>query len=160
MYSCAVNEAELGVQWVQLLKLKYTFLLAPFGHWNSASTKQHVLRHQTMHPLWCRLSLNPVPPSVLHQEADPDGISEEKGPQCIVIRNFHPTSSCRRNKYLVSWIGYPTSENSWVDESDIHTPELLEEYRLSKAWTLWYIRLHYLHSNYVQMHTATTHLHS
>ena len=32
VYSCAVNEAELGVQRVQLLKLKYMFLLAPFGH--------------------------------------------------------------------------------------------------------------------------------
>ena len=28
VYSCTVNEAELGVQQVQLLKLEYTFLLA------------------------------------------------------------------------------------------------------------------------------------
>ena len=39
----------------------------------------------------------------------------------------------RKKQYLVSWVGYPASENSWVDESDIHAPELLEEYRLSKA---------------------------
>ena len=31
VYSCIVNEAELGVQQVQLLKLKYTFLLASLG---------------------------------------------------------------------------------------------------------------------------------
>ena len=31
VYSCVVNKAELGVQQVQLLKLEYTFLLAPLG---------------------------------------------------------------------------------------------------------------------------------
>ena len=39
----------------------------------------------------------------------------------------------RKRQYLVKWLGYPTSENSWVDEADLHTPELLEEYCLSKA---------------------------
>ena len=39
----------------------------------------------------------------------------------------------RKKQYLVSWVGYPTSENSWVDESDLHAPELLEEFCLSRA---------------------------
>jgi hypothetical protein len=41
----------------------------------------------------------------------------------------------RRHKqqYLVRWLGYPASENSWVNAEDLHSPELLAEYRLSKA---------------------------
>jgi len=39
----------------------------------------------------------------------------------------------RKKQYLIKWIGYPTSENSWVDEKDLHSPELLEDYRRSKA---------------------------
>ena len=44
----------------------------------------------------------------------------------------------RKKQYLVSWIGYPASENSWVNESDLHALKLLQEYRLSKAWPLEY----------------------
>jgi hypothetical protein len=39
----------------------------------------------------------------------------------------------RKRQYLVKWKGYPASENSWVDEQDLHSDELLAEYRLSKA---------------------------
>jgi hypothetical protein len=42
-------------------------------------------------------------------------------------------SYSRKQQYLVRWLGYPTSENSWVDAKDLHSPELLAEYRLSKA---------------------------
>ena len=30
-------------------------------------------------------------------------------------------------KYLIKWKGYPTSDNSWVKEEDIHMPELIVE---------------------------------
>ena len=39
----------------------------------------------------------------------------------------------RKKQYLVKWLGYPESENSWVNETDLHSPELLAEYRLSRA---------------------------
>jgi hypothetical protein len=39
----------------------------------------------------------------------------------------------RKRQYLIKWKGYPASENSWVDEKDLHSPELLEDYRRSKA---------------------------
>jgi hypothetical protein len=41
-------------------------------------------------------------------------------------------TSRRKKQYLVKWAGYPTLENSWVNEKDLHSPELLEEYRQSK----------------------------
>ena len=39
----------------------------------------------------------------------------------------------RKRQYLVKWTGYPASENSWVNAKDLHSPELLEEFRLSKT---------------------------
>jgi Chromo (CHRromatin Organisation MOdifier) domain len=39
----------------------------------------------------------------------------------------------RKRQYLIEWKGYPASENSWVNEKDLHFPELLEDYRRSKA---------------------------
>lgn len=39
----------------------------------------------------------------------------------------------RKKQFLVKWKGYPSSENSWVNEQDLNAPELLEEYRLSQA---------------------------
>jgi hypothetical protein len=41
------------------------------------------------------------------------------------------TGRKRKKQYLVKWKGYPMSENSWVDEKDLHAPTLLQEY-LSK----------------------------
>ena len=40
----------------------------------------------------------------------------------------------RRHKrqYLIKWKGYPASKNSWVDEQDLHSDELLAAHRLSK----------------------------
>ena len=41
--------------------------------------------------------------------------------------------NCQKKQYLVKWTGYPAFENSWVNEKDLHSPELLEEFRLSKT---------------------------
>ena len=38
----------------------------------------------------------------------------------------------QKKQYLVSWQGYPASNNEWVNAKDIHAPELLEEYLHSK----------------------------
>jgi chromodomain-containing protein len=36
-------------------------------------------------------------------------------------------------QYFAKWKGYAQSENSWVNEKDLHTSDLLEEYLTSKA---------------------------
>jgi hypothetical protein len=33
-----------------------------------------------------------------------------------------------RRKYLVHWLGYPASDDQWVDADDLHAPELLDPY--------------------------------
>jgi hypothetical protein len=44
----------------------------------------------------------------------------------------HCTYKCKK-QYLVKWVGYPASENSWVFEADLHAPELLADYQCSLA---------------------------
>ena len=39
----------------------------------------------------------------------------------------------RKRQYLVKWLGYPASDNTWVYEKDLHSPELLEEYQRSRG---------------------------
>jgi len=39
----------------------------------------------------------------------------------------------RKRQYLVKWLGYPVSENSWVNMKDLHSPKLLAEYLRLKA---------------------------
>ena len=34
----------------------------------------------------------------------------------------------RQVQYLVSWKGYPASENSWVAHQDLNAPKLLKEF--------------------------------
>ena len=63
----------------------------------------------------------------------PELIDGKKEYEIKEIIDQHTDKQRRKNQYLVSWVEYPTSENSWVDELDIHTPELLDEYCLSKA---------------------------
>jgi hypothetical protein len=40
---------------------------------------------------------------------------------------------CKKKQYLVKWLEYPASDNSWVNAKDLNAPQLLKEYHLSKA---------------------------
>jgi len=33
-----------------------------------------------------------------------------------------------QQEYVVHWLGYPDSDNAWVREIEMHTPDLLREY--------------------------------
>jgi chromodomain-containing protein/p58 integrase-like protein len=46
---------------------------------------------------------------------------------CIKLR------TCNLKQYFVKWKGYAQSENSWVNEKDLHASDLLEEYLAFKA---------------------------
>ena len=39
----------------------------------------------------------------------------------------------RKLQYLVHWKGYPSADDSWVDEKDVHAPELLEAFNSHSA---------------------------
>ena len=38
-------------------------------------------------------------------------------------------------QYLIKWKGYPTSDNSWEKEEDVHMPELITEFKQRKNKT-------------------------
>jgi Chromo (CHRromatin Organisation MOdifier) domain len=63
----------------------------------------------------------------------PELIDGEKEYKIEDIIDDRYNQSKRKRQYLVKWIGYPASENSWVNKQDLHSDELLADYRLSKA---------------------------
>jgi len=60
------------------------------------------------------------PPPVIDQ-----GKEEYKINSIISDRSFGRN---RKKQYLVHWKGYPSSDDSWVNHEDLHTPEILQEY--------------------------------
>jgi Chromo (CHRromatin Organisation MOdifier) domain len=40
----------------------------------------------------------------------------------------HRSGRHRKLQYLVKWLGYPSSENSWQDATDVHAPDLVREF--------------------------------
>ena len=52
---------------------------------------------------------------------------EEYEVESLIKDRYHKRR--RKRQYLVKWKGYPASDNSWVDEQDLHSDELLAEYR-------------------------------
>ena len=49
-----------------------------------------------------------------------------------IINSCH-TGHNKKLQYLVRWKGYPSSDDSWVDEKDMHTPELIQDYLSTQA---------------------------
>ena len=61
-----------------------------------------------------------------------DGEEEYKVEDIITHR-----TSRRKKQYLVKWVGYPSSENSWVNEADMNAPQLLYNYNAGSAMRAW-----------------------
>ena len=62
----------------------------------------------------------------------PELIDGEEEYEVEEIVNHHIKGQNKKLQYLVKWKGYQSSKNSWVNESDLHAPELLEEYCISR----------------------------
>ena len=54
-----------------------------------------------------------------------DGQEEYEVNEIVAERRHGCKHQCQ---YLVSWKGYPGSDNSWVNEEDLHASELLQEF--------------------------------
>jgi hypothetical protein len=62
----------------------------------------------------------------------PDLIEGEEEYEVESIRDMRMTRGQKR-QYLVHWKGYPVSDDSWVDERDMNTPILIQEYNSATA---------------------------
>ena len=68
-----------------------------------------------------------------YPQPPPELIDGEEEYEVEEIINERRHGRNRKLQYLIKWKGYPSSENSWIDSTDVHAPELIEEYRLSKG---------------------------
>jgi hypothetical protein len=59
----------------------------------------------------------------------PETIDGEEEYEVEDILMHRKTGRNQKLQYLVKWKGYPSSENSWVDDKDLHAPEILEKYK-------------------------------
>ena len=69
----------------------------------------------------------------MHPHPPPKLIDGEEEYEVQEILNDCINRRSKKRQFFVRWKGYKASEDSWVDEADIHAPELLEEYRQSKS---------------------------
>ena len=69
----------------------------------------------------------------MHPHPPPKLIDGEEEYEVQEILNDRINGRSKKRQFFVRWKGYKASEDSWVDEADIHAPELLEEYHQSKS---------------------------
>jgi len=62
-------------------------------------------------------------------EPPPDIVEGKPEWEVKKILKEHTTGQWKKKQYLVRWKGYSPAHDSWVDESDLHTPELIEEFQ-------------------------------
>jgi len=68
------------------------------------------------------------------EESEESQETEEEGEEFEVEYLVAERIQSRRKEYLVKWKDYPSEQNSWVWEEDIHAQNLIEEMR-KKNWT-------------------------
>ena len=71
--------------------------------------------------------------SETYMQPPPELIDRQEEYEVEEIINSRRTGCKRKLQYLVRWKGYPSSDNSWVDEKDMHTPELIQDYLSARA---------------------------
>lgn len=67
-----------------------------------------------------------------YSQPPPELIDGEEEYEVNEIIRHRTKGRSKEKEYFVSWIGYPTSENSWVKAKDLHAPELLAEYHRTR----------------------------
>ena len=87
----------------------------------------------------------------------PDLIDNEEEYEVEQIKAHWNFSTSKCLQYLIKWKGYPESDNTWEDATDIHAPNLTKQYH--KRHPLQKIKgrlLSLLHSSPFPLHTLTT----
>ena len=88
--------------------------------------------YEKMHPVFHTRLLKPAIPNNPLQfpsrEPPRPGptFSDEEEYEIEAILDHRDIRGCR--EYLVHWLGYPNSDDSWVKEEDLHVADLIEEY--------------------------------
>jgi hypothetical protein len=59
----------------------------------------------------------------------PELIDGKEEYQVEHIMGHRKTGQIKKLQYLVKWLGYPDSNNIWEPASQVHTPDLIEQYQ-------------------------------
>src|SRR5580692_10096902 len=109
--------------------------LGPFTITKKISPVTYQLRlpsHMNIHPMFHIDLLMPYKEtaeySIPFKCLAPETIDGEEEYEIEEIISERRHGRKRQHQYLVSWKGYPRSDNSWVNETDINTPLLLAEF--------------------------------
>ena len=85
-----------------------------------------------IHPVFHASLLSPYSETPSHgpnfSQPPPDLIENEEEYEVEQIKAHRSFGRSKRLQYLVKWKGYPESDNTWEDATDMHTPELTKQY--------------------------------
>jgi hypothetical protein len=62
----------------------------------------------------------------------PDLIEGEEEYEVESIRDMRKTRG-KKTQYLVHWKGYPISDDSWIDSTELNAPKLVKEFHSAEA---------------------------
>ena len=84
--------------------------------------------HLTFHTSLLKPAVANDPDQFPHREPpQPDPVFPEDN-EYEIERILDHCDVWNRREYLVHWLGYPDSDDSWVKDSDMNVPELLQDY--------------------------------
>ena len=114
-----------------------------------------------IHPVFHASLLSPYSETPSHSpnfsRPPPDLIENEEEYEVEQIKAHRNFGRSKRLQYLIKWKGYPESDNTWEDATDMHTLELIKQYH--KRCPLQGIKgrlLSLLHSSPFPLHTLST----
>src|SRR5216683_3418345 len=86
----------------------------------------------TIHPMFHTSLLTPYSKTKEHGEnysrPPPDLMGDAEQYKVEAICSHRPQGRKRQLQYLVKWLGYPKSDNTWEPAGHLQTPVLLKEY--------------------------------
>ena len=114
-----------------------------------------------IHPVFHASLLSPYSEMTSHgpnfSQPPPDLIENEEEYEVEQIKAHRNFGRSKCLQYLIKWKGYPKSDNTWEDTTDVHAPGLVKQYH--KRHPLQKIKgrlLSLLHSSPFPLHTLST----
>ena len=114
-----------------------------------------------IHPVFHASFLSPYSKTPSHgpnfSRPPPNLINNEEEYEVEQIKVHRSFGRLKCLQYLIKWKGYPESDNTWEDATDVHAPKLIKQYH--KCRPLQKIKgrlLSLLHSSPFPLHTLST----
>ena len=94
-------------------------------------------KHWKIHNVFHANLITPYKETELHGPnytwPPPDLVDGEEEFEVEKIIDMKQMGRGRKTYYLIKWKGYPTSDNSWEPQENIHADELIKEFQNKKS---------------------------